>query len=124
MIKNIKRMNRSERVSNDFVFTDEAGVYQNRPSDAHIRSHPFYIRSNVLMDIDDYRQYQIEMQRIAGEYEISFDEEIKWSDLWSKIKNKPRNDLIARMPVNRLKGYYRRIFEIAVGKDPHDLCLQ
>lgn len=117
-------MNRSERVSNDFVFTDEAGVYQNRPSDAHLRSHPFYIRSNVLMDIDDYRQYQIEMQRIAGEYEISFDEEIKWSDLWSKIKNKPRNDLIARMPVNRLKGYYRRIFEIAVGKDPHDLCLQ
>lgn len=26
------------------------------------------------MDIDDYRQYQIEMQRIAGEYEIPFDE--------------------------------------------------
>lgn len=61
-------------MSNYFVFTDEAGAYQRRPSDAHIRSHPFYVRSNVLMDIDDYRQYQIEMQRIAGEYEIPFDE--------------------------------------------------
>lgn len=69
------------------------------------------------MDIDDYRQYQIEMQRIAGEYEIPFDEESKWSDLWSKTKNNPRNDLIARMPVNRLKGYYRKIFETAVGKE-------
>ena len=104
-------------MSNYFVFTDEAGAYQRRPSDAHIRSHPFYIRSNVLMDIDDYRQYQIKMQRIAGEYEIPFDEEIKWSDLWSKTKGNPRNDLIARMSLNRLKGYYRKVFETAVGKD-------
>lgn len=104
-------------MSNYFVFTDEAGAYQRCPSDAHIRSHPFYIRSNVVMAIDDYRQYQIEMQRINGEYEIPFDEEIKWSDLWSKTKNKPRNDLIARMSINRLKGYYRKIFETALGKE-------
>lgn len=104
-------------MSNYFVFTDEAGAYQRHPSDEHIRSHPFYIRANVLMDIDDYRQYQIAMQRISGEYEIPFDEEIKWSDLWSKTKGNPRNELIARMSVNRLKGYYRRIFETAVGKE-------
>ena len=104
-------------MSHYFVFTDEAGAYQRSPSDAHIRSHPFYIRSNVLMSIDDYRQYQIDMQRIAGEYEIPFDEEIKWSDLWSKTKNKPRNSFIARMSENRLKGYYRKVFETASGKD-------
>lgn len=28
-----------------------------------------------------------------------------------------RNDLIARMPINRLKGYYRKIFETAIGKE-------
>ena len=94
-------------MSNYFVFTDEAGTYQRHPSDAHIRSHPFYIRSNVVMAIDDYRQYQIDMQRIAGEYEISFDEEIKWSDLWGKTKGNPRNDLISTMPLNRLKPYFR-----------------
>ena len=99
-----------------FVFTDEAGAYQRKPNEKHIRSHPFYIRANVLMSIEDYRQYQMDMQRISGEYEIPFDEEIKWSDLWSKIKRKPRNDLIARMPENRLKGYYRRIFETATEK--------
>ncbi len=109
--------NRGEWVSNYFVFTDEAGAYQRYPSDAHIKSHPFYIRSNVLIAIDDYRQYQIDMQRINNEYNIPFGEEIKWSDLWSKTKNKPRNDLIAQIPVNRLKGYYRKTFETAIGKN-------
>lgn len=100
-----------------FVFTDEAGNYQRRPSTKHIRSHPYYIRSNVLMSIEDYRQYQMDMQRISGEYEIPFDEEIKWSDLWSKIKGKSRNALINRIPENRLKGYYRKVFETALEKD-------
>lgn len=104
-------------MENYFIFTDEAGAYQKCPSDAHIRSHPFYIRSNVIMSINDYRQYQIAMQRINGEYEIPFDEEIKWSDLWSKTKRNPRNDLIAQMSVDRLKGYYRKVFETATAKE-------
>ena len=71
---------------NYFVFTDEAGTYQSRPSEGFIKSHPFYIRANVLMSIDDYRQFQTEMQQINGMYEIPFDEEIKWSDLGTKYK--------------------------------------
>lgn len=104
-------------MSNYFVFTDEAGVYHSRANAKHIRSHPFYIRSNVIMSIDDYRTYQNEMQRINGEYEIPFDQEIKWSDLWSKIKNKPRNTMISRMSESRLKGYYRKVFETATSKE-------
>ena len=103
-------------MNNYFVFTDEAGVYQSNPSASHIQSHPFYIRSNVLMAIDDYRQYQFEMQRINGEFEIPFDQEIKWSDLWSKTKNKSRNTLIDQMPFGRLKNYYRRILKTATAK--------
>lgn len=100
-------------MENYFIFTDEAGAYQKRPSDAHIRSHPFYIRSNVIMSINDYRQYQIAMQRINGEYEIPFDEEIKWSDIWSKTKNNARNSLIEHMSVDRLKGYYCKVLKTA-----------
>ena len=99
-----------------FVFTDEAGTYQRHPSEAHIIKHPFYIRSNVLMTIEDYRQYQIDMQRIMGEYEIPFDEEIKWSDLWTRSRH-PRNQLVANMSEERLKRYYRRILETAIGKE-------
>ena len=104
-------------MSNYFVFTDEAGAYQQRPSVKHIKNHPFYIRSNIIMSIDDYRQYQIDMQRVCGEYEIPYDEEIKWSDLWRKVKRNPRTALIDKMPEHRLKGYYRRVFETALSKN-------
>lgn len=103
-------------MSNYFVFTDEAGVYQHYPSDKHRHSHPFYIRSYVIMSIDDYRQYQIDMERISGKYEIPYGEEVKWSDLWSKEKNNPRSPKIAAIHKDRLKGYYRTVFETAVAK--------
>ncbi|MCR4556647.1 MAG: DUF3800 domain-containing protein [Saccharofermentans sp.] len=104
-------------MSNYFIFSDEAGVYQQYPSNKHRSSHPFYIRSNVIMSIDDYRQYQIDMERISGMYEIPYGEEIKWADLWSKEKKKPRSSRIAAIPKGRLKGYYRTVFETAVAKE-------
>lgn len=103
-------------MSNYFVFTDESGTYQHRPSAAHIRKNPFYIRSNVLMSIDDYQQYQIDLQRVLGEYGIPYWDEIKWSDLWTRAKH-PRNIVLANMSEKRLKGYYRRVFETAIGKE-------
>lgn len=103
---------------NYFVFTDEAGTYQSRPSEGFIRSHPFYIRANVLMSIDDYRQFQTEMQQINGMYEIPFDEEIKWSDLGTKYKKwEPRTATVAAMTADRLKGYYRRVLKAATDKE-------
>ncbi len=103
---------------NYFVFTDEAGVYQSHPSEGFIKSHPYYIRANVMMSINDYRQYQMDMQRINGMYEIPFDEEIKWSDLGTKRKGgKPRSTTIANMSADRLKGYYRKVLETATAKE-------
>lgn len=105
-------------MSNYFVFTDEAGTYQQHPSTAHIKSHPFYVRANVLMSIDDYRQYQMNLQRINGMYEVPFDEEIKWSDIGTKYKKgAPRSPTIAKMSADRLKGYYRQVLKVAVAKE-------
>ena len=101
-------------MANYFVFTDEAGAYQSHPSEGFIKSHPFYIRANVMISIDDYRKYQLQMQRINGMYEIPFDEEIKWSDLGTKYKKgKPRSKTIAAMSADRLKGYYRTVLQTA-----------
>lgn len=103
---------------NYFVFTDEVGTYTSSPSERFIKSHPFYIRANVMMSINDYRQYQMDMQRINGMYEVPFDEEIKWSDLGTKRKGgKPRNATIATMSADRLKGYYRKVLEAANAKE-------
>lgn len=102
---------------NFFVFTDEAGAYKRNPSNAHIKSHPFYIRSNVLMSINDYRKYQIEMLQIRKEYGLALNDEIKWSDIGRKARNNPRNDFIAKMSIEKLGEYYRKSLEKAIDKE-------
>lgn len=77
-----------------FVFTDEAGSYTKRPSESFRRSHPFYIRSSVLISVDDYRVLQKELKELNKEYGIPTGEEIKWSDLWEAVKGKYRQDFL------------------------------
>ena len=94
-----------------FVFTDEAGAYKgNDATDKFRRSHPFYIRSNVLISAEEYRLFQKDMQTLNAIYEIPIDEEIKWDDLWALHKGTPRTEAISRMSEDRLKDYYRRAF--------------
>lgn len=57
------------------------------------------------------------MQTLNGMYEIPVGEEIKWSDLWEKLRNRPRTPAIAAITEDRLKGYYRKVFECASQKD-------
>ena len=44
-----------------YIFTDEAGAYNKRPSEPFRRSHPFYIRANVRLSVNDYRIFQQQM---------------------------------------------------------------
>lgn len=100
-----------------FVFTDEAGTYTKRPSEPFRRSHPFYIRSSVLISVDDYRVLQQELKELNTEYGIPTGEEIKWSDLWEASKGKYRQGFLKRYDADRLKGYYRKVFELASAKE-------
>lgn len=72
------------------VFTDEAGAYKQQTTVVFRRRHPFYVRSNVMISMDDYRDFQKEMQSLNNIYNIPVGEEIKWSDLWEKMRNRPR----------------------------------
>lgn len=71
------------------IFTDEAGAYKAQTTPEFRRRHPFYVRSNVMISMDDYMEFQKEMQTLNGMYEIPVGEEIKWSDLWEKLRNRP-----------------------------------
>lgn len=99
------------------IFTDEAGAYKAQTTPEFRRRHPFYVRSNVMVSMDDYMEFQKEMQTLNGMYEIPVGEEIKWSDLWEKLRNRPRTPAIADITEDRLKGYYRKVFECASQKD-------
>lgn len=99
------------------IFTDEAGAYKAQTTPEFRRRHPFYVRSNVMISMDDYMEFQKEMQTLNGMYEIPVGEEIKWSDLWEKLRSRPRTPAIAAITEDRLKGYYRKVFECASQKD-------
>ena len=101
---------------NYFVFTDEAGAYKSQTTPEFRKRHPFYVRSNVIISMDDYRDFQKEIQTLNGMYEIPVGEEVKWSDLWEKMRNRPRTAAIAAMSSDRLKGYYRKVLECASQK--------
>lgn len=99
------------------IFTDEAGAYKAQTTPDFRKRHPFYVRSNVMISMDDYMEFQKEMQTLNGMYEIPVGEEIKWSDLWEKLRSRPRTPAIAAITEDRLKGYYRKVFECASQKD-------
>ena len=104
-------------MSNYLVFTDETGSYIQYDMKGEFRkAHPFYIRSNVIMSADDYREYQLEINAIHRLLNLPINEEIKWSDLWLKTKGRPRTNAIDAIQMSTLKGYYRKIFEIASKK--------
>lgn len=58
-----------------YIFTDEAGAYNKRPSESFRRSHPFYIRANVRLSASDYRVFQKEIQELNTKYGVPVGEE-------------------------------------------------
>ena len=77
-----------------FVFTDEAGSYTKQPSESFRR-----------------------LQELNKNYPIPIGEEIKWSDLWEIGKGKYRERFLRFITPDQLKGYYRKVFELAAGKE-------
>lgn len=107
-------------MKNHFVFTDEAGAYNKLPSEPFRRSHPFYIRSNTYLSVNDYQVFQGEVQALNKRYGIPVGEEVKWSDLWETKRGKIRAEFLKGLSEDKLKGYYRRILQYATTKD--SLC--
>lgn len=99
-----------------FVFTDEAGAYTKRPSESFRQSHPFYIRSSVLISTNDFRILQGELQALNKKYGIPTGEEMKWSDLWEAHKDKYRREFLRKIGEDRMKDYYQDVFALAAQK--------
>lgn len=99
-----------------FVFTDEAGAYTKKPSESFRNSHPFYLRSNAWLSADDYRLLQSEVQSLSRQYGVPIGEEIKWSDLWELHKGEYRAPFLTALTEDNLKGYFRKVFQLATGK--------
>lgn len=68
-------------------------------------------------------EFQKEMQTLNGMYEIPVGEEIKWSDLWEKLRNRPRTPAIAAITEDRLKGITGKFSSVRRRKIPFNTYL-
>ena len=99
-----------------YAFTDEAGQYQENPSNRFRGAYPFYVRSYALISVDDYQVLQEEITWLNKETKIPCGEEIKWSDAWSCGNRKPRTMTIQRLGREGVLEYCRKFLKKVADK--------
>jgi len=88
------------------VFTDECGCYQKNRSDSFVKSHPFYVRSNLIISIDDYLDVEREFKECKEKIGVDKCFEIKWSDYGRLIKGKECRSFV-ELTRDKLEDFYR-----------------
>ncbi len=65
-----------------FAFSDECGQYSPIRTQKQIKVHPFYIRSLIIMNGDDYRDLCLNFAVLKQDLGFP-NKEIKWSHIWT-----------------------------------------
>ena len=70
------------------LFTDECGSYQKDRSSSFIVAHPFYVRANLIINLDDYLVLEKDCYNCKKMVGIDVRSEIKWSHYGNSIKKR------------------------------------
>jgi len=89
-----------------FVFSDESGEYRASPNDIFCKRRPYYVRSAVILSVEDWALLREKYSELKGEYNLPTNKEIKWSYLWSLTKHYNNQESIpSKKPYYFLKDY-------------------
>jgi len=66
-----------------FAYSDEYGSYQEQKTDKYLRAHPFYIRSVILLDSNEWKILDSKVRTLKRKHGLPQDGEVKWAHLWS-----------------------------------------
>ena len=94
-----------------FVFSDECGNYAQIRNEKFICAHPFYVRSTIMLSMDDYITLQSEITSIKSEYGLSPQTEVKWAHYGSALKNNYKNIPHTLTP-HQLENYYAKCLSL------------
>ena len=71
-----------------FAFSDESGKYKKERTDKFISKNPFYCRSAVVFEAEDWISLQKEFQSLKKDLlDVDYPQEVKWSYIWSLFKH-------------------------------------
>jgi len=77
-----------------FCFSDEAGCYRKERSERFIKAHPFFIRSAVLISVEDWLKMKQHFEKLLKRAHLPYDKELKWSYIGSIIQHRKRGEAI------------------------------
>ncbi len=76
-----------------FCFSDECGDYKPLMSEKQIRIHPFYIRTTLIINSQEWKTLNTNFKKLKNKYGLPVSKELKWANLWTlrnfQIKRKP-----------------------------------
>jgi len=79
-----------------FCFSDEAGSYRQSRSERFKRAHPYFIRSAVLLSVNDWVRVHDNYRGLLSESGLPFGKELKWSYIGSIIQHRKRGEEIPK----------------------------
>ena len=105
-----------------FTFSDESGKYKKERTDKFISKNPYYCRSAVLLEAQDWIKLRDKFFRLKKDFLfIKPQQEVKWSYIWSLFKhhqkaekipqNKPYYSL-RNFSLDKLIEFIRRILQL------------
>jgi hypothetical protein len=77
-----------------FVFSDEAGSYKTDRGESFNKSHPFFIRSALIISGDDWPLLRDGFTGLQERYQIPASSELKWSYIGSILAHRRRGEPI------------------------------
>ncbi|MEL7005609.1 MAG: DUF3800 domain-containing protein [Bacteroidota bacterium] len=94
-----------------FGFSDECGKYQNSKSKKYLRVHPYYLRSTLLIDAEEWKKLNNQFCELKVLFDFPLEKEIKWAYLWQLRNYQKRNETVPD----------KRDFKFLESYDYHDL---
>jgi len=77
-----------------FIFSDEAGDYTHQLGKKLLKSHPYFIRSAVIIKCEEWTILRDSFRSLKEEFKLPVDEELKWSYVFSIIQHRRKGEPI------------------------------
>ncbi len=90
-----------------FAFSDESGKYKKERTDKFISKNPFYCRSAVFLEAQDWFRLKDEFNNLKKSMlKVSPQQEVKWSYIWSLFKHfQKKEDIPKNKPYFSLRHH-------------------
>ncbi len=79
-----------------FCFSDECGDYKPNFTDKQLLSHPFYIRTTILINSNEWKTLNLKFRELKNKYELPLSKELKWANVWTVTKFQKNNKSIPK----------------------------